>query len=142
MAWKATLAEEGIVDEDLDQDAIDDIIEISKLTGKPQAEDAILYALPVCAPYQSLSQYKYRVKLTPGNQKRGKAAKQCVEILTKLDGDKTANAERCRELIKHVGDNDWIQTICADVKISSAGASKIAKKQKANGKKGKKNKSK
>jgi predicted ribosome quality control (RQC) complex YloA/Tae2 family protein len=140
VAWKATLAEEGIVDEDLDQDAIDDTIEISKLTGKPQAEDSILYAVPVCAPYQSLSQYKYRVKLTPGNQKRGKAAKQCVEILTKPDGDKTTNGERCRELIKHVSDNDWIQTICADVKISSAGAGKMAKKQKANGKKGKKNK--
>jgi len=140
VAWKATLAEEGIIDEDLDQDAIDDTAEISKLTGKPQAEDAILYALPVCAPYQSLSQYKYRVKLTPGNQKRGKAAKQCVEILAKPDGDKTADGERCRELIKNVSDNDWIQTICADVKISAAGASKMVKKQKAGGKKGKKNK--
>ena len=136
-SWKAALAEEGIMDEDFDQDAIDDTAEISKLTGKPQVEDAILYALPVCAPYQSLSQYKYRVKLTPGNQKRGKAAKQCVEILTKPDGDKKANGERCRELIKHIPDNDWIQTICADVKISAAGANKIAKKQKAGGKKGK-----
>lgn len=139
-AWKATLAEEGIVDEDLDQDSIDDTIEISKLTGKPQTEDALLYALPVCAPYQSLSQYKYRVKLTPGNQKRGKAAKQCVEILTQHGGDKTAHGERCCELIKRVSDNDWTQTICADVKISAAGASKMAKKQKASGKKGKKNK--
>ena len=137
VVWKATLAEEGIIDEDLDEDAIDDTVEISKLTSKPQAEDAILYALPVCAPYQSLSQYKYRVKLTPGNQKRGKAAKQCIEILTKPEGDKTANGERCRKLIKQVNDNEWIQTICADVKISAAGASKMAKKQKTSNKKGK-----
>jgi hypothetical protein len=137
-AWKATLAQEGIVDDDMDQDAIDDTIEISKLTGKPYPEDSILYAIPVCAPFQSLSQYKYRVKLTPGNQKRGKASKQCVEILTNANGDKTASGEQYRELIKRVGDNDWVQVICADVKISAPGASKAAKKQKSGGKKAKK----
>jgi hypothetical protein len=135
--WKATMAQEGIVDEDMDQDAIDDTIEISKLTGKPNPEDSILYAIPVCAPYQSLSQYKYRVKLTPGNQKRGKASKQCVEILTNANGDETTSGEQYRELIKRVGDNEWVQVICADVKISAPGASKAAKKQKS-GKKGKK----
>ena len=140
-AWKETLAQEGIVDEDTDQDAIDDTTEISKLTGKPYPEDQILYAIPVCAPYQSLSQYKYRVKLTPGNLKRGKAAKQCVDILTKSDGDKSVSSEQNRAFIKRVPDGEWVQAICADVKISAAGASKVAKKQKSGGKaKGKKKK--
>ena len=40
-------------------------------------------------------------------------------------------------MIKRVGDNEWVQVICADVKISAPGASKAAKKQKS-GKKGKK----
>jgi NFACT protein RNA binding domain/NFACT protein C-terminal domain len=143
--WKKTLAEEGLVEDDAggdEEDAdIDDTAENNKLTGKPHPEDALLYALPVCAPYQTLSQYTYRIKLTPGNQKRGKAAKQCVDMFLKGDvvnntGKKVATpaSDIARDLIKKVADNDWIQTLCADVKISAAGASKVTKKQKANNK--------
>ena len=136
-AWKQTLAEEGVVDESVDEDAIDDTVELGKLTGKPHPDDLILNAVPVCAPYQTLSQYAYRVKLTPGNLKRGKAAKQCVDMFLK-DGQKSPAIDRNRDLIKKVGDNEWVQAICADVKISAAGASKIVKKQKANNKSKKK----
>ena len=135
-AWKESLAAEGIVEgDDGDEEGIDDTVEISKLTGKPLPDDALLYAVPVCAPYSTLSQYKYRVKLTPGSQKRGKASKQCLEMFMK--GDKSE--ERNRELIKRIGDNDWVQVICADVKISAAGASKAGKNKKG-GNKGKKKK--
>jgi NFACT protein C-terminal domain len=142
--WKETLAGEGVVDDDGagddEEGDIDDTTELNKLTGKPHTEDALIYALPICAPYQTLSQYTYRIKLTPGTVKRGKAAKQCVEMFLKGDTGgnaadtkvQTAAAGFCRDLIKKVGDNDWIQTLCADVKISSAGASKATKKQKAN----------
>jgi hypothetical protein len=34
-------------------------------------------------------------------------------------------------MIKAANDNEWIQAICGDVKISAAGASKVAKKSKA-----------
>lgn len=132
-AWKETLAEEGIADGEGGEgggEGIDDQPELGKLTGKPLAEDTILYAIPVCAPYQTLSQYKYRVKLTPGSQKRGKAAKQCVEMfLQDSNKDKSTISDREKELIKRVADNDWVQVICADVKISAAGASKVVKKQ-------------
>jgi hypothetical protein len=40
-------------------------------------------------------------------------------------------SEHCTELIKKLGDNDWVQVICADVKISAPGASKTAKKHRA-----------
>lgn len=40
-------------------------------TGKPCENDVLLYALPVCGPYSALSNYKFKVKLTPGNSKRG-----------------------------------------------------------------------
>jgi hypothetical protein len=130
-AWKQTLAEEGVVDEDIEEDTIDDTIELMKLTGKPHPEDLILFAVPVCAPYMSLSKYNHRVKLTPGNLKRGKASKQCVAMFLK-DGPKTPANERNRELVKKVADNEWVQAICGDVKISAAGASKLVKKQKTN----------
>jgi NFACT protein C-terminal domain len=52
--------EEGLVDSDIDDDAIDDTGELSKLTGKPHPDDLLVFAVPVCAPYQTLSQYAYR----------------------------------------------------------------------------------
>jgi predicted ribosome quality control (RQC) complex YloA/Tae2 family protein len=133
--WKKILADEGIADgdDDEDNDELDDTVELNKLTGKPQNEDLLLFAVPVCAPYQTLSQYAYRVKLTPGNMKRGKASKQCVDMFLK-DGSKAPGADRFREMIKIVVDNEWVQAICGDVKISAPGAAKAIQKSKANAK--------
>ena len=140
-SWKKTLAEEGLVDADLDdtEDTVDDTAELNRLTGKPQKEDLVLHAIPVCAPYQTLSQYTYRVKLTPGNMKRGKASKQCVDMFAK-ESKKGTEFDRYKDLIKKVSDNDWVQAICGDVKISAAGASKAIQKAKANKAKNKKKK--
>lgn len=138
--WKEALAEEGLAqaDSDGDEDAVDDTTELNKLTGKPHPDDVILYAVPVCAPYQTLSQYTYRVKLTPGNMKRGKAAKQCVDMFIASDSGKPSpSGQRFTELIKKVTDSEWNQAICSDVKISAPGASKANAKQKANKKKAK-----
>lgn len=70
---------------------------LTALTGLPHPEDVLLFAVPVCAPYTALTNYKYikftvlfsnkrtkgalitsvvfhrhKVKLTPGSQKKGK----------------------------------------------------------------------
>jgi hypothetical protein len=42
------------------------------LTAVPLPDDVLLFAVPVCAPYISMTNYKYKVKLTPGNVKKGK----------------------------------------------------------------------
>jgi hypothetical protein len=131
------LDEDGLDDSEGDEDVVDDTAELSKLTGKPHPEDLLLFVVPVCAPYQSLSQYTYRVKLTPGNMKRGKSSKQCLDILLKTPNNVTAGMEKHFELMKKVADNDWVQAICADVKISAPGASKVAKQQKLKNKKSK-----
>ena len=36
----------------------DDLAILSALTGQPDAEDELLYCIPVCAPYSALSNYK------------------------------------------------------------------------------------
>lgn len=41
----------------------------------------MVHALPVCAPYQVLAPYRHKVKLTPGSQKKGKAARQVPPTL-------------------------------------------------------------
>lgn len=124
---------------DMDDDVGDDTAELSKLTGKPTADDSISFAMPVFAPYHTLSQYSFRVKLTPGSMKRGKAAKAGIEMLLASAGQ-VPHGKRVRDMIKSVSDNDWIQTLISDVKISSAGASKVTKQQKAKVKKNKKGK--
>jgi len=139
-SWKKTLADEGVLDGNVElEDTVDDTTELSKLSGKPEKEDLILYAVPVCAPYQSLSKYAYRVKLTPGNLKRGKASKQCIAVFLKDEKSKTGHDRSC-DLIKKVADNEWVQAICGDVKISAAGASKAIQKSKAKSKASKRNK--
>ena len=141
-AWQEILAEDGIVDNDGDEDggAVDDTAELGKLTGKPTTQDVILHAIPVCAPYSVLSQYKYRVKLTPGSVKRGKASKQAVEIFMHNEGGKKNQVDegtkRDQALVKLVNENEWVQAMIGDVRITSAGASKVTKKQKFKGKGG------
>ncbi|KFO96625.1 Nuclear export mediator factor Nemf, partial [Calypte anna] len=48
---------------------------LDSLTGQPHPEDILLFAVPICAPHTAMTNYKYKVKLTPGTQKKGKAAK-------------------------------------------------------------------
>jgi len=39
--------------------------------------------------------------------------------------------------VKAVSENEWVQAICGEVKISAPGTSKFSKKQKSDSKKGK-----
>lgn len=64
----------------IDEDDIHEIGENEKvklndvdyLTGCPLPNDILLYAVPVCGPYNALQTYKYRVKITPGTARKGK----------------------------------------------------------------------
>jgi hypothetical protein len=60
-----------------------EVAEVLALTGQPRDEDTLLYAVPMAAPYDVLHKYKYKVKLTPGGQRKGKAGRQAVELLTR-----------------------------------------------------------
>jgi hypothetical protein len=43
--------------------------------AKPLSDDLLRYVVPMCAPLSALVDYKYRLKLIPGQQKKGKTAK-------------------------------------------------------------------
>lgn len=58
-----------------------ELAEIQVLTAQPFEDDELLYAVPMCAPYDALAKCKFRVKLVPGPLKKGKAAKQALEAL-------------------------------------------------------------
>mmetsp|Transcript_45023 Transcript_45023/g.72323 ORF Transcript_45023/g.72323 Transcript_45023/m.72323 type:complete len:246 (+) Transcript_45023:294-1031(+) len=44
----------------------------------------ILYAVPVCAPFAAVSDYKFKAKVVPGKMKKGKAVKACIESFTRM----------------------------------------------------------
>ncbi|KAK7505562.1 hypothetical protein BaRGS_00003307 [Batillaria attramentaria] len=94
---------------------IDDTQIINSLTGQPHPEDELLYAIPCCAPYNSLINYKYKVKLLPGTTKRGKAAKTALNM---FQHDKTATM-RERDLLRIMKDADLSRNMPGKVKVAA-----------------------
>nr|XP_046267885.1 nuclear export mediator factor NEMF-like [Scatophagus argus] len=105
-------------EDDVDQDnpgaeEAEDLL--TSLTGQPHPEDVLLFAVPVCAPYTALSNYKHKVKLTPGSQKKGKAARTAVLSFTKAKD--TSNREK--DLFRSVKDADLFRNVPGKVKVSA-----------------------
>ncbi|KAH8358670.1 hypothetical protein KR093_001675 [Drosophila rubida] len=96
---------------------------LDSLTGQPLEDDELLFAIPVVAPYQALQQYKFKVKLTPGTGKRGKAAKVAINMFSK---DKTCN-NREKDLLKSIKEEALARNIPGKVKISAPQLQKFRK---------------
>ncbi|KAK7790282.1 hypothetical protein R5R35_003862 [Gryllus longicercus] len=94
---------------------------LDSLTGQPVTEDELLFAVPVVAPYSTLHSYKFKVKLTPGTGKRGKAAKTAMNMFLK-DRNTTP---RERDLIKSVKDEDLARNLPGKVKVSAPQLQKL-----------------
>ncbi|XP_065078533.1 ribosome quality control complex subunit NEMF homolog [Ochlerotatus camptorhynchus] len=106
-----------------DTPAAADVDMLESLTGQPMEEDELLFAIPVIAPYQSLHNYKFKVKLTPGTGKRGKASKTALQIFLK---DKQCT-NREKDLLKSVKDETLARNIPGKVKLSAPQMQKIKK---------------
>ncbi|XP_064621193.1 ribosome quality control complex subunit NEMF-like [Lineus longissimus] len=104
--------------------AAEDVNTLDTLTGVPLPEDTILFAIPVCAPYNAMTNYKYKVKLTPGTTKRGKAAKTALNMYLH---DRTATS-REKDLLRTVKDNDTSRNIPGKVKVSAPNLHKNKKR--------------
>ena len=116
----AILEEEGFLDEDEGKQAD----EIEKLTGCPYSDDQLLYAVPVCGPYQSLMSLKYRVKLTPGTLKRGKVCKQALELFASMKDAPPLE----KQLIKGITDPEAAAIMIGDIRMSVPGLQQLTKK--------------
>ncbi|KAJ3648826.1 hypothetical protein Zmor_020598 [Zophobas morio] len=99
--------EEPVVQAELDM--------INSLTGIPFPDDELLFAVPVVAPYNTLSNYKFKVKLTPGTGRRGKAARTAVNMFLK---DRTIT-QREKDLLKAVKDEQLARNLPGKVKLSA-----------------------
>lgn len=123
------LEEEGIFEEDEGRNAD----ELMKLSGNPEPGDGLMYAVPVVGPYHTLQSYKYKVKLTPGVQKKGKAIKQALDLF--IHDKNCLDIEK--QLILGLTDNECVAMMLGDVKvnISSTDAMKMKNKMKQKNKK-------
>lgn len=100
--------------------------DVDYLTGNPLPNDILLYAVPVCGPYNAVQSYKYRVKLVPGTVKRGKAAKTAMNLFSHMP----EAMSREKELMKACTDPELVAAIMGNVKITSAGLTQLKQKQK------------
>jgi len=94
----------------------DELAIIDALTCAPSTDDGVLFVLPVCGPYSAMQKFKYKVKVTPGTGKRGKAVKMALSLFSR---DKTiTQAERA--LIKNLVMDDHVaQNIPGKVRVSA-----------------------
>uniref|UniRef100_A0A452R9X5 Ribosome quality control complex subunit NEMF n=1 Tax=Ursus americanus TaxID=9643 RepID=A0A452R9X5_URSAM len=119
--------EESSEDEGESEDAVKDQEPenlFDSLTGQPHPEDVLLFAIPICAPYTTMTNYKYKVKLTPGVQKKGKAAKTA---LNSFMHSKEATA-REKDLFRSVKDTDLSRNIPGKVKVSAPNLLNVKRK--------------
>ncbi|XP_018411754.1 PREDICTED: nuclear export mediator factor NEMF [Nanorana parkeri] len=88
---------------------------LDSLTGQPDAEDILLFSVPFCAPYTALVNNKYKVKLTPGTQKKGKAAKTALNSFMHYRDC----SSREKDLLRSVKDTDLSRNMPGKVKVSA-----------------------
>ncbi|KAJ2359320.1 hypothetical protein IWW50_000044 [Coemansia erecta] len=139
-------------DEDVPELPMEQLNVLDTLTSSPLAGDNLSFAIPVCAPYTSLSSYKYRVKLVPGTMKKGKACKMALTVmLAANDGNKprsavqttgdadaieraeleTILANREKALMKAVPETEMIAQMLGKVKVTAPNMESIKQKSKA-----------
>jgi hypothetical protein len=59
------------------------VARVDWFTGAPFLETEVTHAVALVAPWDALKAFAYKAKLTPGSQKKGKAAKQALEVVTR-----------------------------------------------------------
>jgi hypothetical protein len=105
---------------------------------QPYSEDTVLYAIPMCAPYDVLRDFKFKVKLIPGTLKRGKAIKQAVEYF----GSSREVTKREKDCMKQVGQGELSMSMLSNVKVVVPGSTGGKKKKGGGGGGGKQKKNK
>ncbi|KAG9232396.1 putative nuclear export mediator factor Nemf [Amylocarpus encephaloides] len=63
---------------DIDEGEEEKMELLDALVGTPWRGDEILEAIPICAPWNAMGKFKYKAKIQPGMQKKGKATKEII----------------------------------------------------------------
>jgi hypothetical protein len=104
-------------------------INLSSLTGKPVANDIILFALPYCAPYEAMKDCKFKAKILPGGaQKKGVTARNI--IYTFLQNPEATPHEK--EAIKAISEEEYLLSMINTPKVTMPGIQNTKNKVKGN----------
>ncbi|KAJ2330691.1 hypothetical protein GGI00_003592, partial [Coemansia sp. RSA 2681] len=144
-------------DDEDEEDAPDLTLEqlsvLDTLTAAPLPGDNLGFAIPVCAPYNALSQYRYRVKLVPGAMKKGKSCKMALTVtLAAADANKPRStfshdpeeadrlemaailASREKELMKSVPETELIMQMLGKAKVVAPNIESVRQNMKSKAK--------
>lgn len=99
-------------------------VNLSALTGRPRSSDVLLYAMAVCAPYDALGDYKYKIKITPGTFKKGKSAKLAVNAFL----HQAEASDREKELIRAIPETELTMVMISNAKLQMPGLLAMKKK--------------
>ena len=128
---RRTMMEEG-VDDMLDSYEVEAATSLDSLVGTSLPGDEILEAIAVCAPWNALAKYKFKVKIQPGAMKKGKAVKEVLErwknaaakkgVVDEKAEDKEKMWPREVELLKAMRPEDVINVVpVGKVRVVAAG---------------------
>ncbi|KAH6604127.1 serologically defined colon cancer antigen 1 [Trichoderma cornu-damae] len=127
----------AVMKEGLDEpepDEAEKATNLDTLVGTPLAGDEIIEVIPVCAPWNALVRFKYKVKMQPGSVKKGKAVKEVLDRLKTDSARKGVVDEAARdtekmwpreiELIKGLKPEDVVNSVpVSKLRVMMAGAS-------------------
>lgn len=80
----------------------------------------------MCAPYQTIKDNRFKVKLVPGGLKKGKAARSIQTYFLTTDVDENEKA-----FVRALPEQEMINALIGNVKLAGAGLLKIDQKAKA-----------
>jgi hypothetical protein len=82
----------------------------------------------MCAPYSTIKDNRFKIKLMPGSLKKGKAARNILHLF--MNSQEMSEGERA--MLKKVPEMEVITVLLGNVKLAGTGLLKMEQKEKAN----------
>jgi hypothetical protein len=111
----------------------DDAEHVARLTGTPLSTDVLEEAVAVCCPTSACRGFAHSLKLQPGGTKKGRAARDALEILARAASDHV-------DLIREVDANEAILALVGNTRVTHQAASQLKKDRAVDEKQNKKKK--
>ena len=111
----------------------DDGDHVARLTGTPLSTDSLIEAVAVCCPTSACRGFAHSLKLQPGGTKKGRAARDALEILARAASDHV-------DLIRDVDANEAILALVGNTRVTHQAASQLKKDRAVDEKQNKKKK--
>lgn len=81
----------------------------------------------MCAPYSSIKDNRFKIKLAPGGLKKGKAARSILHFF--INSGELSEIQK--PLVRSIPQQELINCIIGNVKLAGAGLLKLEQKEKA-----------